>query len=283
MSAVDRAELTRWMRTPSVPAGLAQRARIVLLAAEGVANDRDRAAGRGVPADGDRLAEPVRGGGDRRVGRSADARAGRARIDEVAVVVATLEPPPEKLGVTHWSSRLLAEHAGRIATSPGGPDLARVGAAAVAGGDVQVLHRPASWTPRSATSSGCTWIRRRTRSCSASTRSPRSRPWTGPRRSCRCGPGCRRRRTHDYVRHGTTTLFAALEVATGKVTDACYPRHRHQEFLRFLKQVAKAYPRVQAAPGRATTTPPTSTPSVKAWLARTRGSPCTSPRPRRPG
>jgi len=34
-----------------------------------------------------------------------------------------------------------------------------------------------------------------------------------------------------------------LEVATGKVTDACYPRHRHQEFLAFLKQVAKAYPR----------------------------------------
>ncbi|MGH3521865.1 MAG: IS630 family transposase, partial [Mycobacterium sp.] len=49
--------------------------------------------------------------------------------------------------------------------------------------------------------------------------------------------------THDYRRHGTTTLFAALEVATGRVTDACYPRHRHQEFLRFLRQVAKAYPR----------------------------------------
>jgi hypothetical protein len=39
-----------------------------------------------------------------------------------------------------------------------------------------------------------------------------------------------------------TTLFAALEVATGKVTDACYLRHRDEEFLRFLRQVAKAYP-----------------------------------------
>jgi len=48
--------------------------------------------------------------------------------------------------------------------------------------------------------------------------------------------------SHDYKRHGTTTLFAALEVATGKVTDACYPQHRHQEFL---NQVAKAYPRVR--------------------------------------
>src|SRR4051794_41730405 len=55
-------------------------------------------------------------------------------------------------------------------------------------------------------------------------------------------PGFPERRTHDYVRHGTTTLFAALEVATGTVTAAVKPRHRHQEFLAFLKQVAKAYP-----------------------------------------
>jgi len=55
-------------------------------------------------------------------------------------------------------------------------------------------------------------------------------------------PGLAERRSHDYVRHGTTTLFAALEIATGTVTAACQPRHRHQEFLRFLKQVAKTYP-----------------------------------------
>ena len=55
-------------------------------------------------------------------------------------------------------------------------------------------------------------------------------------------PGFPERRTHDYVRHGTTTLFAALEVATGTVTAAVKPRHRHQEFLAFLKHVAKAYP-----------------------------------------
>jgi DDE superfamily endonuclease len=56
-------------------------------------------------------------------------------------------------------------------------------------------------------------------------------------------PGIPERQTHDYKRHCTTTLFAALEIATGKVTDVCYPRH--QEFLRFLKQVAKTYPRQQ--------------------------------------
>ncbi|CAN5190790.1 hypothetical protein BH24ACT12_BH24ACT12_14080 [soil metagenome] len=55
-------------------------------------------------------------------------------------------------------------------------------------------------------------------------------------------PGLAERRTHDYVRHGTSTLFAALDIATGKVTAAVKPRHRHTEFLAFLKQVARAYP-----------------------------------------
>ena len=45
--------------------------------------------------------------------------------------------------------------------------------------------------------------------------------------------------THDYKRHGTTTLFAALDVATGEVIHECLPRHRHQEFLRFIKAVEK--------------------------------------------
>lgn len=43
--------------------------------------------------------------------------------------------------------------------------------------------------------------------------------------------------THDYKRHGTTTLFAALDVATGEVLHECMPRHRHQEFLRFMRTV----------------------------------------------
>jgi hypothetical protein len=55
------------------------------------------------------------------------------------------------------------------------------------------------------------------------------------------------RRTHDDKRNGTTTLFAGLEVATGKVVHTCMPRHRQQQFVKFLKQVAKAYPRRQGA------------------------------------
>lgn len=48
--------------------------------------------------------------------------------------------------------------------------------------------------------------------------------------------------THDYVRHGTTTLFAALDVATGEVMAQCQHRHRHQEFLRFLRHIEANVP-----------------------------------------
>jgi transposase len=58
-------------------------------------------------------------------------------------------------------------------------------------------------------------------------------------------PGQVERRPHDNVRHGTTTLFAALDVATGEVTGRCYARHRHEELLRFLRLVARRYPRGQ--------------------------------------
>ena len=55
-------------------------------------------------------------------------------------------------------------------------------------------------------------------------------------------PGQVERRTHDHKRNGITNLFAALEVATGKVTERCYDPHGKAEFLDFLKRVAKAYP-----------------------------------------
>jgi putative transposase len=48
--------------------------------------------------------------------------------------------------------------------------------------------------------------------------------------------------THDYKRHGTTTLFAALDVASGEVLAECKSRHRHQEFLGFLRKIDEAVP-----------------------------------------
>jgi transposase len=55
-------------------------------------------------------------------------------------------------------------------------------------------------------------------------------------------PGLPARRTHDYTRHGTTSLFAALEVASGKVHARCFRRHRHGEFIAFLNSLVRRYP-----------------------------------------
>jgi len=55
-------------------------------------------------------------------------------------------------------------------------------------------------------------------------------------------PGQAERRTHDYYRHGTTSLFAALDIATGKVIGHCQKRHRQQEFVRFLDRIERTVP-----------------------------------------
>jgi transposase len=55
-------------------------------------------------------------------------------------------------------------------------------------------------------------------------------------------PGQAERRGHDYTRHGTTSLFAALDIATGRVIGRCYQRHRAVEFRNFLAQVEQAVP-----------------------------------------
>jgi transposase len=235
----DRERLSRLSRSSSVRAGLAQRARIVLLAADGVSNT--------AIAQRVGVSRPtVIGWRDRYLARGIDGledeqRPGRPRsIDHAEIVAATLSPPPKKLGVTHWSTRLLAKHLGisdatvakawrdygiapwrsesfRFSTDPElvakvvdvvGLYLAPPENAVVLSIDeksqIQALERSAPILPTQ--------------------------------------PGLAERRSHDYIRHGTSTLFAALEIATGKVTAAVKPRHRHQEFLAFLKQVARAYP-----------------------------------------
>lgn len=58
-----------------------------------------------------------------------------------------------------------------------------------------------------------------------------------PLKKGRCGT-----MTHDYKRNGTTTLFAALEILQGRVVGQCYERHRHQEFLRFLRRLDQQFP-----------------------------------------
>jgi transposase len=260
----DREVLASWVRSTSIRAGLAQRARIVLLAADGLGtNEIVRRTGVSKPtviAWKRRYSAEGIGGLDDRP------KPGRPRTtDDVAIVLATLEPPPERLGVTHWSSRLLA---------------AELGLSNVKVADVWREYGLQPWRSETFKFSADPQLEAKVRDviglylnppekavvlCVDEKSQVQALDRTAPILALR--PGIPEKQTHDYVRHGTTTLFAALEVATGKVTDACYPRHRHEEFLRFLRQVAKAYPRRKlhiVVDNYATH----KHPAVRAWLAK---------------
>ena len=89
--------------------------------------------------------------------------------------------------------------------------------------------------------------------------------------------------THDYKRHGTTTLFAALDVATGKVIGECMKRHRHQEWVKFLKLIDRSTPKGLDLHLIADNYATHKHPAVKAWLAKHPLSTCISRPHRRPG
>ncbi len=74
-----------------------------------------------------------------------------------------------------------------------------------------------------------------------------------PLKPGRCGT-----MTHDYKRHGTTTLFAALNVLDGSVIGRCMQQHRHEEFIRFLNDIERAVPAGKLVKPSSTTTPPIS-------------------------
>jgi transposase len=245
VSDADRAELERRVRSQTIPARSAKRARIVLLAAEGCSGTEI--------AESVGVSEPTVVAWRKRYeqfglqGLEDRPRAGRPRrVDadkQHEVLARTLLPPPAELGVTHWSSRLLARqvrlHFTQVARiwrawgiQPWREETFKFSTDPELEAKVRdviglYLHPP----------EGAVVL------CVDEKSQVQALERTQPMLPVR--PGLAARRTHDYTRHGTTTLFAALEVATGKVTDACQPRHRHQEFLRFLKQVAKAYPKVQ--------------------------------------
>jgi len=240
LSDEDRATLASWTRSRALPAGRAERARIVLAVAAGsgtsavarqlgisrptVIKWRDRFVAHGV------------------AGLADEERSGRPKIvDDAAIIAATLEPPPAKLGVTHWSSRLMGKHLG-------------IGDATVARAWRKYGVKP--WRRETFKFSTDPELEGKVRDVVGLYLNPPEKAVvlcvdeksqiqalnrTAPILPLR--PGLPEKATHDYKRNGTTTLFAALEVATGKVTDQCYDRHGKAEFLDFLKKVAKAYPR----------------------------------------
>jgi transposase len=240
LSDQDRATLESWTRSSTISAGQRERAEIVLAVADGTGvSGASRTFGVSRPTVikwRDRfVADGVAGLADR-------ARSGRPKtIDDAKIIAATLDPPPASLGVTHWSSRLLARALG-------------IGDATVA--RAWRAYRVQPWRQETFKFSTDPELEAKVRDVVGLYLNPpenaivlcvdeksqiqalnRTQPILPVR------PGLPERATHDYKRNGTTTLFAALEIATGTVTDRCYERHGKAEFLDFLKRVAKAYPR----------------------------------------
>jgi putative transposase len=88
--------------------------------------------------------------------------------------------------------------------------------------------------------------------------------------------------THDCVRHGTTTLFAALNVLNGAILAECKPRHRHQEFLAVLRAIDQAVPAERDVHCIVDNYASHNHPKVKLGWQRVRGATCASSRPTAP-
>ena len=234
----DQEVLEGWLRSRSVKAGLAKRARIVLLAAEGVGNREIAQRVGASPTTVIQWRERYGRSGLR--GLEDLDRSGRPReLDHRQIVAETLKPPPKKLGVTHWSSRLLADRLKVSNTS-----VARAWRA----------YGVKPWKAESFRfSTDPELVGKVTDICGLYLAPPENAivlcvdeksQIQALDRTVPILPmqeGRIERRSHDYYRHGTSTLFAALDIATGQVTAALKRRHRHQEFLAFLKQIERAY------------------------------------------
>jgi transposase len=236
----ERATLRGWANRPTSAQRLALRARIVLACAEGADNK--------AVAKALRVSQPTVGKWrtrfleDRLEGLTDEPRPGAprtisdAKVEEV--IASTLETKPDD--ATHWSTRSMAERTGLSQSAI-----------------VRIWHAFGLQPHRSETfklSTDPLFIDKvrdvvglylnppeRAIVLSVDEKSQvqaldRTQPLLP------LGPGQAERHTHDYVRNGTTSLFAALDVATGAVIGRCYRRHRQQEFVRFLEVIDAAVP-----------------------------------------
>jgi transposase len=241
LSESDRQELERWASAHRTPQQVAQRCRIVLAAANGQ-RDKDIAGSMNINfktvalwrkrtlSEGPDCLWEVATGRGRKPKFTAD------KVEEV--INATLQTCPK--GATHWSCRTMAEKQGvskatvnRIWQSHGlqphrvkGFKLSRDPKFLEKLTDVVGLYL----NPPEKALVLCVDEKSQIQALD------RTQPGL-PLKKGRCGT-----MTHDYKRNGTTTLFAALELAQGKVIGQCYARHRHQEFLKFLKRLDAEFP-----------------------------------------
>jgi transposase len=267
LSADQRNELQRWVMALGTPQQVALRCRIVLAIGDGK-TERMVAVENGVNRKTVRLwRERFVGGGLQALWEIAPGRGRKARYDATrikAVIDSTLQTKPE--GSTHWSCRTMAAEQGISKSS------------------VNRIWRSHNIKPhRSETfklSRDPRFLDKLTDVVGLYLNPPeqaivlcvdeksqiqalqRTQPGL-PLKKGRCGT-----MTHDYKRHGTTTLFAALDVMAGKVIGDCYKRHRHQEFMKFLRRIDREFsgkvPLHLVMDNYGTH----GTPEVKDWLSR---------------
>lgn len=264
LAKADRAELERLQRSPRVAAGLSRRARAVLLMAESVAGTEVARRTGYTVVQISRLRrrfaeEGLRGLDDKpRSGRPPSITA-RKRAQ---IVAKTLKAPAH--GLSHWSARELAAEVGvshttvhriwqahdlqphrietfKFSTDPNAEEKIH---------DVVGLYLQPPANAVVVSVDEKTQIQALNR--------------TQPLLPLR--PGLPARQTHDYQRNGLTSLYAALEVATGAVTGACSVRHTGADFLRFLKVLSRRYRRrdLHVILDNSSTH---KTPDIQAWLA----------------
>jgi transposase len=236
----DRAELVRWTKRPKSSNGLAQRARIILRCADGLASSevakalqitnqtvckwRSRYIERG-PAG---LLDEPRCGAPRTVSDE--------KVEEV--VTATLEETPR--AATHWSTRSMAHRSGLSYWTVGeiwrafGLQPHRVESFKLSN-DPQFIEKVRDivglyWHPPRGALVLCVDEKAQIQALD------RTQPILP------MAPGVAERRTHDYRRHGITSLFAAFNVATGEVIGEIHRRHRSTEFKSFLERIEKEVP-----------------------------------------
>jgi transposase len=242
LSKAEREALEAMARSSALPHRAVVQARGLLLAADGVANNeiarRCNTAPNAVRRWRSKFAvERVEGVGRIRPGRGRKPELAPELIE--AIVHDTLHTTPAD--ATHWSTRSMAEHAG-----VGKDTVARIWRARKIRPwriDTFKLSNDANFETKLVDVVGL-YLDPPERAvvlcfdeksqCQALERTQPSLPLV---------PGRAGTMTHDYRRHGTTTLFAAMDTATGKVLNHCFARHRNREFLAFLKMIDGQVPR----------------------------------------
>jgi len=241
MTAAQKQQLESWVRAPSTPQKIVLRSRICLLAQQGMGNcqiaRRLHTSRPTVLLWRERFAQSGVVGLEHEPPRQPSTQ----RLDETLVkkiVDTTLQTPPP--AATHWSTRTLAKHLG----------VSHMTVARVWDRHGLQPHRVRTFN----LSRDKQFVEKLTDVVGLYLNPPeqalvlcvdeksqiqaldRTQPGL-PLKSGRCATV-----THDYVRHGTTTLFAALDVLQGTVIGGCFDRHRHEEFLKFLRQIDRATP-----------------------------------------